>query len=69
MTPKLETPEWWPECPYPKSIFPMTIDEYCDAIPDENLRTAISGYLGRIFWELASKSIWEALKENELEGI
>ena len=54
-------PHWWPECPYPESVFPMTEAEYVLAIPDPKLRTAISGFAGRIFWNLASEAIWEAL--------
>ena len=51
-------PEWWPRNPYPGSIFPMTPDEYCDAVPDDDLRTAISGCLGRTFWDIASEDIF-----------
>ena len=62
-------PNWWPECPYPESIFTMTDDEYVQAIPDPKLRTAISGYLGRIFWKIASAMIWRAIQENEKGGV
>ena len=51
-------PEWWPENPYPESVFPMTTDEYCEAVPDGDLRTAISGCLGRVFWDVASEDIF-----------
>jgi len=57
-------PEWWPENPYPESIFPMTTKDYVIAIPDPKLRTAVSGCNGRFFWNLASKMIWESLKEH-----
>jgi len=56
-------PAWWPENPYPESIFPMTGDEYVQAIPDPQLRTAISGSLGRLFWNVASEAIWAAYLE------
>ena len=51
-------PEWWPENPYPESVFPMTTDEYCEAVPGGDLRTAISGCLGRVFWDVASEDIF-----------
>ena len=59
-----DKPKWWPECPYPESIFSATEDDYVAAIPDENKRTAISGFLGRSFWNIASKSIWNAMQKN-----
>lgn len=51
-------PSWWPECPYPKTIFPMTEEDYVEAVPDPKLRTALSGCLGRHFWNLAEEEIW-----------
>jgi len=62
---RVNKPEWWPECPYPESVFPMTIEEYVKAIPDPRLRTAISGSLGREFWNIASEAIWEAKIKSE----
>jgi len=59
-------PEWWPENPYPESIFPMTNKEYLEAVPNPNLRTAISGFLYRAGWLVATKQISEALR-NYLE--
>uniref|UniRef100_A0A6M3JFU1 Uncharacterized protein n=1 Tax=viral metagenome TaxID=1070528 RepID=A0A6M3JFU1_9ZZZZ len=61
-------PEWWPENPYPESIFPMTDKEYLEAIPNPNLRTAISGFLYRAGWLVATKQISEALR-NYLEDL
>ena len=58
-------PKWWPDNPYPKSIFPMERDKYSEIVPDEKIRTALSGMLGREFWDVASDSIWEAV-EGEL---
>jgi len=55
-------PSWWPKNPYPESIFPMKRDDYAKAVPDPNNRTALSGMLGREFWEIASDSIWNALR-------
>ena len=59
----LQKPEWWPECPYPKSVFPMTIDQYVEFIPDNKSRTAISGLLYREGWNVANKQIWEYMQE------
>lgn len=58
-------PEWWPDNPYPPSIFPMTTDEYVAAIPDTALRTAISGCMARFGWERAEDAIWKAMQEVE----
>lgn len=60
----LVKPEWWPENPYPESIFPMTIEDYVNVIPAERLRTAISSCLGRLFWEIASSQIYDAVRKN-----
>jgi len=50
--------------PYPESVFPMTTKEYVMAIPDEHLRTTISGYCGRLFWNLAMKEAIIHLKNK-----
>ena len=63
---RTDKPPWWPENPYPIEIFPMPREDYSKIIPDPNTRTAVSGMLGREFWEIASKSIYDALKS---EGI
>lgn len=55
-------PHWWPQNPYPKDIFVGGIEDYIAAIPDNTLRTAISGILGNIFWTMASDSILFNLK-------
>jgi len=60
-------PAWWPECPYPKEVFPMTIEEYVAAVPDEKLRTAVSGYMARFGWERAEAHIWKAYQEYLIE--
>ena len=54
-------PEWWPKNPYPISVFPMNLERYSDIVPDPDIRTALSGALGRLFWDIASDAIWEAL--------
>lgn len=60
-------PSWWPQNPYPTDVFPMTVDDYVKAVPDENERTALSGCLGRLFWDIASQSIHDAwmLEQSE----
>ena len=59
-----EKPEWWPECPYPKSVFPMERDDYAEVVPDPHRRCALSGMLGRESWETASEDIWRALEKR-----
>jgi len=53
-------PDWWPTNPYPEDIFVMKRERYAEIVPDPDLRTGLSGCLGRIFWEIASDSIFEA---------
>lgn len=60
-----QKPEWWPKCPYPEKVFTANLQDYIKAVPDERLRTAISGYLGRHFWHMASETIWEAMRQND----
>lgn len=57
-------PEWWPSCPWPKSVWVMTQKEYKEAVSDPKTRTAISGFLMRKGWELAEEDIYKRLKEN-----
>jgi hypothetical protein len=57
----------FPENPYPKSIFPMSDEEYVKAIPDERLRTAISGYMARFGWNIAFKQMKETIENVLLE--
>ena len=61
---KKKKPEWWPENPYPKSVFPMEDAEYLKIVPNPKTRTALSGCPGRHFWEIASEDIFEAVGEN-----
>lgn len=56
-------PAFWPKNPYPEGIFPMHRSEYADVVPDPHLRTALSGMLGREFWEIASDTIWDRLQQ------
>ena len=61
-------PAWWPACPYPVDIFPMNLDRYAEIVPDEDLRTALSGALGRHFWEVASAEIWRSYQLQAPNG-
>ena len=63
-----QRPDWCPENPYPESVFPMTTSEYLAAIPDPVLRTRISGYCGRVFWDLAERTIFDAMEESREDG-
>ena len=56
--------DWWPENPDSEEIFPMTTADYVAFVPDGKQRTALSGCLGRIFWNIASKSIFDAMKDH-----
>ena len=58
-------PDWWPECPYPESVFPMSLDRYPEIVPDPDVRTALSGALGRFFWQLAEDEIWKRYQESQ----
>jgi hypothetical protein len=61
-----EKPIWWPKNPYPEDVFTMTVDDYIEMFPDPAQRTAISGCLGRIFWNIASDAIWEGFQNESL---
>ena len=60
----MNKPEWWPENPYPESIFPMPRKDYAVIVPDPHTRSALSGMLGREFWEIASNTILAARDEQ-----
>ena len=62
----MNKPDWWPENPYPEEIFPMKREKYVEIVPDPDVRTALSGMLGRIFWEIASEMIFAKLIEARL---
>lgn len=57
-------PTWWPRNPYSEIIFPMKRERYAEIVPDPDTRTALSGMLGREFWEIASESILAAHQEK-----
>lgn len=62
-------PEWWPKNPYPESVFPMPRDEYQIIVPDPRTRTALSGMLGRLFWNIASEAIWDAMQDEYIDPV
>ena len=47
------------------AVFPLDISEYEKIVPGPNIRTALSGCLGRLFWEMASSAIWVAMKDED----
>lgn len=57
-------PDWWPQCPWPESVWTMTEAEYVRAVPDPDQRTAISGAVMRWGWRLMEKYMIEQLKEH-----
>lgn len=57
----MQKPDWWPKNPYLIDIFPMPRERYPEIVPNPELRTALSGMLGREFWDIASEMIWEAM--------
>ncbi len=62
-----QKPDYWPANPYPESIFPMLREQYPKIVPDPELRSGLSGMLGREFWDIASDAIWAAMLEAEDE--
>ena len=64
-------PDWWPQNPYPSDIFTMPRERYAEIVPDDTLRTGLSGMLGREFWNIASECIWRemqlAIEENRCD--
>jgi len=64
----MNKPDWWPENPYPESVWPMTMDDVAYEIRDPDKLTAISGSMGRHFWNLASDDIWELVAPELVEN-
>jgi len=58
-----------PECPWPVDVWPMTDAEYAETVPDECQRTAISGYLMRLGWELCVKALERAAADSTLDEL
>lgn len=68
MSDRIKPPDWWPENPYFASAMVTITDdlEYAIAIPDEQLRTAVSWYLGNRYFELVSQMVLRALEAQGL---
>ena len=52
-----DIPKWFPENPYPEEVFPMDAEGFKAAIPDEAMRTAAAGFVGRVTWDHCSRQI------------
>ena len=63
----MNKPDWWPKNPYPSDIFPMPREKYEEIVPDPDLRTGLSGMLGREFWNIASEAVWDRLVSVAME--
>ena len=55
----MNKPDWWPQNPYPADIFIGDRSELPTLIPDGTLRTHLSGIMGRLFWDIASDTIFD----------
>jgi len=56
-------PDFWPSCPWPADVWPMTQEEYVKATPDPKLRIEIpSGKLLRMKITKTGKFIWKREK-------
>ena len=60
-------PSWFPECPYPESLFTMTEKEFIEVLPNPLARSRVSGYLGRLFWNMCSNEIYERWVQQQEE--
>ncbi|HUS40043.1 MAG TPA: hypothetical protein VMX74_11360 [Pirellulales bacterium] len=54
-------------CPWPRDIFPMTPMQYADAVPDEVMRTAISGLMSRHGWETLEAIVASAINRSPVK--
>lgn len=61
---KAKFPLWWPENPYPESIFPATAKEIRERINDDMLTTAASGSIGRFAFKATSRRIQRAMVDR-----
>lgn len=61
-----QEPIEYPECPYPEDIFTMTQDEYVKSVPDDYLRTRISGYLMREGWNVADRQYRKIIQDSNV---
>ena len=49
--------EYIAQCPWPEKVWPMDLDRYIEAVPNPNVRGAVSGYLMREGWRLAMDEV------------
>lgn len=61
-------PIWWPDNPYPKSVFTATQEDYEAAMPDDVKRTSISGFICREMFNAVSQTILRRL-ESQIEAM
>ena len=45
----------------------MPRESYSTIVPESKTRTALSGMLGREFWDIASETIWPAVENHMSE--
>lgn len=62
----MKKPYWWPTNPYPEDIFVVKREDLKTLVPDELTRTKIAALLGRIFWDMASEMILDAMQAHDL---
>jgi hypothetical protein len=65
----VKKPDWWPVNPYPADIFIGRRDELATLIPDPNLRTKVAGIMGRMFWDIASDTIWDRMVASDATAV
>jgi hypothetical protein len=53
------------QCPWPTDIFPISVEQYVERVPDPQDRTAISGLLMRMGWEHAIQSVKDAIAQSD----
>ena len=51
------------DSPWPEELWSMTEADYVMEVPDEKLRSAISGFLMRQGWQLCKKHLGKMLEE------
>ena len=60
-----DKPDWWPKNPYYPSVFTMSEDDVCEALPDPKTRTGVAGKLMHEGWEAASETILDRIRQHE----
>lgn len=52
-------------CPWPDSVWPMSLRDVARVIPDEHARTAVAGTLARFGWERAQEQVRAVIAAHE----